>query len=164
LPRAEVLAGDRRNGEPERDDGHEAGRVRETFQRAALFAAGIMFSVTIACNLVPEPMIRFFSSDPQVIAVGAEYLRIVSWSLVASGIIFVNGSMFQAMGNTMPPLVASFMRILVVAIPAILLARLPGFELVWVWYLSVAATVLQLLLNLVLLKSEFRTRLRFEPF
>lgn len=65
-----------------------------------------MFSVTLACNLAPEPMIRFFPSDPQVISVGAEYLRIVSWSLVASGIIFVNGSIFQAMGNTMPPLVA----------------------------------------------------------
>ena len=106
-------------------------------------------------------MIRFFSSDPGVIAVGAEYLRIVSWSLVASGVIFVNGSMFQAMGNTIPPLVASFTRILVVAIPALLFARMGGFELRWIWYLSVAATILQLLLNLTLLRREFRTRLRF---
>jgi putative MATE family efflux protein len=140
----------------------EAGRVRETFQRASLFAAGVMLAFTVACNLVPEPMIRFFSSDPQVIAVGAEYLVIVSWSLVASGIIFVNGSMFQAMGNTIPPLVASFLRILVVAIPALLLARTAGFQLRWVWYLSVAAAILQLLLNLLLLRREFRTRLQFE--
>ena len=137
-------------------------RVRETFRRATVFSAAVMLLFTLACNLVPEPMIRFFSSDPGVIAVGAEYLRIVSWSLVASGIIFVNGSMFQAMGNTIPPLVASFTRILVVAIPALLFARMAGFELRWIWYLSVAATILQLLLNLTLLKREFRTRLRFE--
>ena len=58
-----------------------------------------------------------------MVAVGAEYLRIIAWGTVASGIVFVNGSMFQAMGNTVPPLIASFVRILVVAIPAILLAR-----------------------------------------
>ena len=85
----------------------------------------------------------------------------MSWSLVASGIIFVNGSMFQAMGNTIPPLIASFTRILVVAIPAVLLARLPGFELRWIWYLSVGATILQLLMNMMLLRREFRTRLAF---
>ena len=136
-----------------------AHRVRETFRRAALMGAGVMLLFTIACQLFPEPMIRFFSADPGVISVGAEYLRLVSWSLVASGIIFVNGSMFQAMGNTIPPLIASFARILVVAIPALLLSRMPGFELRWIWYLSVGATMLQLSLNLYLLRREFRIRL-----
>jgi putative MATE family efflux protein len=138
-----------------------AGRVRETFQRAALMAAGFMASFTILCQIIPAAMIRFFSSDPAVVAVGAEYLRLISWSLVAGGVIFVNGSMFQAMGNTIPPLIASFTRILVVAIPAVLLARLPGFQLRWIWYLSVGATIMQLAINLVLLRREFRTRLRF---
>ena len=75
--------------------------------------------------------------------------------------MFVNGSMFQAMGNTIPPLIASFTRILIVAIPAILLSRVPGFELRWVWYLSVAATLLQVAMNLLLLRREFRIRLAF---
>ena len=139
-----------------------AHRVREAFKTAALMAGFAMLAFTLACTLAPEPMIRVFSSDPDVIGVGAEYLRIVSWSLAASGIIYVNGSMFQAMGNTLPPLAASFMRILVVAIPAVLLARLPGFDLRWIWYLSVVATVLQLALNLLLLRREFRVRLRFD--
>jgi Na+-driven multidrug efflux pump len=140
----------------------KADRVRETFRRAALMAAGAMALFTIACQLAPEAMIRFFSSDPAVIGIGAEYLRIVSWSLVASGIVFVNGSMFQAIGNTVPPLVASFTRIIVVAIPAALLARMTGFELRWIWWLSVLATILQLGINLTLLRRELRARLRFE--
>lgn len=139
----------------------KAERVRETFQRAALIAAATMMLFTVLCQIAPEAMMRVFSSDPAVIAVGTEYLRIVSWSLFASGIIFVNASMFQAMGNTLPPLVASFTRILLVAIPAFLLARLPGFELRWIWYLSVGATIVQLLMNLLLLRREFRTRLQF---
>jgi Na+-driven multidrug efflux pump len=139
----------------------KADRVRETFQRAVLMAAGVMLFFTLACQIVPESMIRFFSSDPAVVAVGAEYLWIVSWSLVASGVVFVNGSMFQAMGNTIPPLLASFTRIIIVAIPAVVLARMAGFELRWIWWLSVAATILQLAMNLTLLTREFRSKLRF---
>ena len=135
-------------------------RVRETFKRAALMATVLTTLVTVACLFADEPMIGFFSSDPGVIAVGAEYLRIIAWGTVASGIVFVNGSMFQAMGNTIPPLLASLMRILVVAIPVILLSRMPAFELRWVWYLSVAATILQVSMNLLLLRREFRIRLR----
>src|SRR5688572_28652877 len=139
----------------------KADRVLETFKRAALMAAGIMALFTIPCVFAGEAMIRFFSSDPAVIAVGAEYLRLISWSLAAGGVVFVNGSIFQAMGNTIPPLIASFVRILVVAIPAILLSRIAGFELRWIWYLSVAATMLQLTMNLLLLRRELRIRLAF---
>lgn len=139
----------------------QADRVLETFKRAALMAAAIMALFTIPCVFAGEAMIRFFSSDPAVIAIGAEYLRLISWSLAAGGVVFVNGSIFQAMGNTIPPLIASFVRILVVAIPAILLSRMAGFELRWIWYLSVAATMLQLTMNLLLLRREFRIRLAF---
>ena len=138
----------------------KADRVLETFKRAALMAASTMALFTLACMFAGEAMIRFFSSDPAVIAVGAEYLRLISWSLAAGGVVFVNGSMFQAMGNTIPPLIASFMRILVVAIPAIVLSRMPGFELRWIWYLSVAATMLQLAMNLLLLQPGISTQAR----
>ena len=136
-------------------------RVLETFRRAAGMAAATALLFTVACQLAPEGMIAAFSSDPTVVSVGSEYLRITSVSLVASGIVFVNGSMFQAMGNTIPPLIASFVRSFVALVPAVLLARLPGFQLYWVWYLSVGSTMLQLLMNLLLLRREFRVRLAF---
>jgi len=136
-------------------------RVRETFRRGASMGGGFMLLFTIVCQIIPEAMMRLFSSDPAVISTGVEYLRIATLSAAASGVIFVNGSMFQAMGNTIPPLVASFMRIIVVAIPTVLMARMAGFELRWLWWLSVAATLLQLAINLFLLRREFRVRLRF---
>jgi Na+-driven multidrug efflux pump len=140
---------------------HKAERVRETFKRAVLMSVCITAMVTVICLFADEALIRFFSSDRDVIVVGAEYLRLIAWGTVASGIIFVNGSMFQAMGNTIPPLIASLTRILVVAIPAIVLSRMAGFELRWVWYLSVGATLMQLGMNLLLLRREFRIRLVF---
>jgi len=138
-----------------------ADRVRETFRTAALYATGMMLFFTILCHIATEAMIRVFSSDPQVVAVGSEYLRIISWNYVASGMIFVASSTFQAIGNTIPSLIASFVRIVLVAVPAFILARLPGFQLHWIWYLSVGAVVLQLTLSLLLLRREFRLRLNF---
>ena len=135
----------------------QAQRVRQTFRDAAMLALAI--AVWLSGNL----MVRVFSRDPAVIAVGEDYLHIVAFNFVASGIIFVSSSMFQAMGNTMPSLITSAARIVIIAVPVLLLAGTPGFTLRWIWYISAAAVVVQLALNLLLLRREFRLRLAFEP-
>ena len=138
-------------------------RVRETFRTAVVMAAGAMVFFTIVCHVAPAAMVRIFSTDPGVVAVGDEYLRIVSWNFVASGVIFVCSSTFQAMGNTVPSLVSSFVRIALVVPGAFLLARLAGFELRWIWYLTVATVTLQMVLSLFLIRLEFRSRLALAP-
>jgi putative MATE family efflux protein len=141
----------------------QAQRVKDTFKDAALMASGVMLVFALACHIAPTALIGVFSSDPTVIAVGDEYLRIISWNYVASGIIFVASSMFQAMGNTVPSLVASATRILIIVIPAVILARAPGFQLHWIWYLSMGAVYVQLTMSLLLLRREYGRRLRFDP-
>jgi putative MATE family efflux protein len=136
-------------------------RVIDTFRKAALMVSGMMVLLVIVCHLAPGPLIRVFSKDPAVISVGTDYLRIVSWNFVASGLIFVASSMFQAMGNTVPSLVTSGARILIVAVPAIVLSRAAGFQLTWIWYLSAGAVLVQLALSLLLLRREFNRRLTF---
>ena len=140
----------------------QASRVRETFRTAAVLAGGAMLVLAGVTWLAAGVMMRIFSSDPQVIVVGEEYLHIVAFNFVASGVIFVSSSMFQAMGNTMPSLITSAALIAIVAVPVLLLAPVPGFTLRWVWYISVAAVLVQLTMNLVLLRREFRLRLNFE--
>jgi len=46
-------------------------------------------------------------------------------------------------------------------VPAIVLSRTPGFQLHWIWYLSVAAVFVQLALSMFLLRREFNRRLVF---
>ncbi len=138
-------------------------RVRETFTVAASLAVGGMLVLVGLCQLAPAALIGIFSADPAVVAVGEEYLRIVSWNFVASGLVFVASSMFQAMGNTVPSLATSAVRVLVVAVPAFVLARRPDFRLVWIWYLTVLSVTLQMGVSLWLLRREFRRRLVFAP-
>ena len=140
----------------------KADRVRQTFRTGAALAAGAMFVLALMVWLAAGPMVGVFSSDPQVIAVGEEYLHIIAFNFVASGIVFVSSSMFQAMGNTIPSLITSAARIAIVAVPVLLLAQSPGFTLRWIWYISAGAVVVQLAMNLWLLQREFRVRLNFD--
>jgi putative MATE family efflux protein len=141
----------------------EARRVRETFTSAALMACIVMVLFAIACQATPEVMIRFFSRDAHVLAVAGEYLRIVSWTFVASGIVLVASGMFQAMGNTIPSVVASCVRVALVAMPVLLLAGTARFELSWLWYASACAVIVQMVICLALLRREFQRKLVFAP-
>jgi Na+-driven multidrug efflux pump len=141
----------------------QAARVKQTFRDAAALAAGTMLLLAVLVWAGGDAMVRVFSTDPAVIAVGEEYLHIVAFNFVASGVVFVSSSMFQAMGNAMPSLITSAARIAIIAVPVVLLAGRPGFSLRWIWYISVAAMFVQLALNLVLLRREFRLRLAFPP-
>jgi putative MATE family efflux protein len=136
-----------------------AARVRAVFRSASLMAGSAMLLAAVLCNIAPAALVGVFSDDPQVVAVGEEYLRITSWNFVASGLIFVSSSMFQALGNTLPALLASFSRLALVAVPTLLLARLPTFQLRWIWFLSVAAIAIQLGIILLLLRRELRLKL-----
>jgi putative MATE family efflux protein len=139
----------------------QAERVRETFRVAAAIAAGGMLVLAVIVWLAAARMVQVFSTDAAVVSVGEEYLRVIVWNFVASGVIFVTSSMFQAMGNTIPSLITSAFRIVLIAIPILLLAEVRSFTLLWVWYISVAGIFIQLALNLLLLRREFRVRLAF---
>jgi len=52
--------------------------------------------------------------------------------------------------------------VILFALPALLISRTPGFEIRYVWYLSVGSIVLQMCVNLLLLRHELRKKLRFE--
>jgi putative MATE family efflux protein len=134
-------------------------RVRDTFRVAAIIGAAIMLALTLVCQWRADWFIRLFTTDDAVVAVGAQYLRIISWNFVATGVIFTCSSVFQGLGNTWPSLLSSASRLATFAIPAFWLSRQPGFQLEHVWYLSVATVTLQMFTSLWLLRGEFRTRL-----
>ncbi|HYR07848.1 MAG TPA: MATE family efflux transporter [Longimicrobium sp.] len=134
-------------------------RVRAVFRDAALMATAAMLVLTAAVHLWAHGMVQFFTADPAVVRAGTVYLQIISWNFVASGVIFVASSLFQALGNTIPSLLASSLRMAMVIVPALVLARLPDFRMTWVWILSAGTVWLQLGLSLYLLRREFIRRL-----
>jgi len=133
--------------------------VREAFKTAAGMAAAVMAAVAIIIYTFAPVLMGIFTKDPAVTQVGVEYLRIVVVTFVFSGVTFVTSSMFQALGNTIPSLATSGLRLLVSVIPAILLSRVEGFHLTWIWYVGILSVVLQTTTNLLLLQREFKLKL-----
>lgn len=142
--------------------GRRADRVRHSVYSAIGIASLMMLVLALLAHFAPAPLIRAFSKDQHVIDFGSDYLRIVALNFVAAGIVFTTSSIFQGIGNTWPPLLSSMTRLLFFVLPAILIARTPGFEIKHIWYLSVASQVLQACINLLLLRRELRKKLNFE--
>ena len=142
--------------------GRQADRVRHAVYSAIGIATLMMLALALLTYLAPVPLIRAFSHDPHVIDFGSDYLRIVSLNFVAAGIVFTTSSIFQGIGNTLPPLLSSMTRLLLFVLPAILLSRIPGFQIRHIWYLSVASQLIQACINLLLLRHELRKKLNFK--
>ncbi|MGO1000495.1 MATE family efflux transporter [Lysobacter sp. CA196] len=134
-------------------------RVRATFRVAAVMSATVMIALTLLCQWQPELLVRVFTRDDAVAGIATEFLGVISWNFIASGLIFSCSGLFQALGNTLPALLSSASRLATFAIPAVWLSVQPGFELHQLWWLSVVTLALQAAISLFLLQREFRLRL-----
>jgi Na+-driven multidrug efflux pump len=134
-------------------------RVRATVGTSALMTCSVMLLLTLICQWRSAMLIVPFSAEPHVVAFGAQFLTIISWNFVASGIIFTCSSTFQGLGNTWPSLASSASRLVTFVGPAIWLSAQPWFQIRHLWYLSVATVSLQALTSLYLVRRELRRRL-----
>ena len=133
-------------------------RVRETFRWAVLIGSVPMVALTLICQIKPEWPIGGFTTEGPVVAIGADFLRVISWNFVATGLIFTCSGMFQALGNTIPSLLSSIARFLLFALPAVWLSTRTGFTVHQVWRLSVFTATVQAVLSALLLLRELRRR------
>ena len=142
--------------------GRKAERVRHSIYSGLGLAIALMLLLAAFTWSAPGAMIRFFSKDPQVITFGRDYLNIVAFNFVNAGIVFTSSSVFQGLGNTMPPLISSATRLIIFWLPALVISSMPHFEIKYLWYLSVGSQTLQACFNLLLLRRELHKKLKFE--
>lgn len=76
-------------------------RIRETMARCLKYGAWMLLPVAIPLALLAEPLMRLFSSDPGVIAVGTQYLRVDAFTLYGYVVIFISTSALQGMQRPM---------------------------------------------------------------
>jgi putative MATE family efflux protein len=134
-------------------------RVRQTFSSAVKMCTGVMLALMVLMQWRPDALVRLFSTEPAVVDIGSQFLHIISWNFVLSGIIFSCSSMFQALGNTLPSLYSSATRLITYSLPLVWVSTQPWFQLVHVWYLSVGTVTLQTIVSFLLLQKQLRVRL-----
>ena len=134
-------------------------RVRATFRTAAMIGSVVMIVATLIVQFSPHLLLGAFNADASATAVATVFLQMISLNFVAIGLVFTCSATFQGMGNTLPSLLSSAVRLLSFAIPAIWLSRQPNFKIEQVWYLSIAASTLQAVVSFLLLQTQFKRRL-----
>jgi len=136
------------------------GRVRETFRTGALLGSTLMFALTLLCQWRAEAFVGGFTTEPATLAIGADFLRTISWNFTLSGFVFACSGIFQALGNTWPGVWASATRLVTFVGPALWLSTRPGFRIEHIWYASVTTVFLQAVIAGLLVRREFGRRLR----
>jgi putative MATE family efflux protein len=137
----------------------KAARVRATFHSAALLGAAVMVAITAFVEWRPRALLAVYDADAASLDVAATFLQFASWTLIAQGVAYTCSTMFQSLGNTVPALMSSALRLLVFAVPAVWLSRLPGFHLEQVWYLWIVSIALHAVVSVGLLRLELNARL-----
>lgn len=97
-------------------------RAALTLRYALLITMGFGLVVSVAVQLVSEPVIRLFTSDRFVITMGGQYLRGYIWDCLVAGIHFSFSGYFCAYGWSGISFLHNFLSIVFVRIPGAYLA------------------------------------------
>ena len=131
-------------------------RVRKTVRLTIATAICIMCAGFIAFQTIPGILLNFFTPSDEMLSIGSQALRIISFHFPLAGFCIIAGSVCQAIGNPFYSLIVSVCRQLVVLLPAAwLLAQTGRLELVWLAF--PIAELMSLLLSSIFLRRTFKS-------
>lgn len=109
-------------------------RCKKTLNISILFGMVLMFLGTLCFNIIPEPMLRFFSSDEDVIKIGVTAFRIIGWSFLPLVTSLTYPVLFQAVGKSFRSSLLTVIRTVVLFVPLGYLFSLIGLDYFWLTY------------------------------
>ncbi len=88
--------------------------------------------VTVICFTIPQTLMSMFTNNPETLTEGTIALRIICAGFVASSVSVVSAGAFEALGKGIQSFMISFLRYVVVIIPAaFILSKTVGVHGVW---------------------------------
>ncbi len=125
-------------------------RMISTFRISLLISCIIMSLGTIAFQLFPEFFLGLFDADENMMQIGVNALREISWCFIPAAFGITMETVFQATGHGVYSLMASVIRQLVGILPlAYILYKLYGISMTW--YSFALAELLGLLYSTIML-------------
>ena len=109
-------------------------RCRKTLNTSILFGAALMFLGTLCFALIPEPMLRFFSDEEEVIRIGIPAFRIIGTSFVPLVTSLTYPVLFQAVGASIRSLLLTVIRTVFLFVPLAYLFSRAGLQYFWLTY------------------------------
>jgi len=138
-------------------------RVRETIRTALTNGITLMSLGTLIVFLFAGPLMRFFTVDPKVVAIGSGYLRIVAFVLHAYVILYINSFALQGLQLPRFALILGIFRQFLAPVPVFwVLAIWMKLGVVGVWWGIFSVTWLAAGLSLLYIRKTMRELLNDE--
>ena len=111
-----------------------AERCKKTLNTSLVFGTVLMLLGTLCFAILPEPMLRFFSSDEQVIKIGITAFRIIGISFIPLVFSLTYPVLFQAVGKSFKSSLLTIIRTVFLFVPLAYLFSRFGLEYFWFTY------------------------------
>ncbi len=139
---------------------HKFTRVRESINKAILYAGGLGLVIFVVIMIFPEAIVSIFTTNKEILSETPHYMR---WVFAATPIIaiqLIGSAYFQAIGKAVPALLLTLTRQGFFFIPLIFI--LPHyFGELGVWISFPAADVLSTIITGYFLNREIRKTLKY---
>lgn len=107
-------------------------RCHKTLMESTVFGMALMSTGTLFFELIPGPMLRVFSQDPEVLRIGVYAFRCIGPSFLPIVTAQIFPVFFQAAGYALKSSFLTILRTVILFVPlGWLLARLGGLEAFW---------------------------------
>jgi len=137
-------------------------RVRKGFRLANLSATAIAIAGFLVFFTFPTQILRVFSNDPELIAMGKNAMRMLVIGLPLVGYQNIGTSLFQAIGKAKPAVFLALSRQVLFLIPmVVILSRIYGLPGVWTSF--PAADFVSWLVTLTMVHFELRRLAARQP-
>ncbi|MBR5272183.1 MAG: MATE family efflux transporter [Clostridia bacterium] len=110
-------------------------RCKKTLNFSILFGVALMSLGTILFNVIPGPMLRFFSNDAQVIEIGLTAFRIMGFSFITIVTSLTYPVLFQAVGMSLKSSALTVIRTVILFVPLGYLFSRFGLDYFWFTYI-----------------------------
>ena len=113
-------------------------RIFKGLKVALIFASVISITMSLVAIFWSVPMMKLFSNDAEVIAIGRDYLIIVSLFYLLFSTMFVYNGLLRGAGATLVPMFITLFSLWLIRIPlAVFLSRFMGETGIW-WSIPIA--------------------------
>ena len=134
-------------------------RIISTIKLTVLISFSIMSFGTAIFQLFPVGLLKMFDASPQMLSIGIDALRTISFAFPFAGIAIVFSVSFQALGKGLYSMIMSIVRQLIVLLPAAYLLSLTKI-ISYTWYSFLIAEGVSLIMALGLFYHIYQTKIK----
>ncbi|MBO1581239.1 MATE family efflux transporter [Bacillus sp. XF8] len=121
--------------------GKKLEEIKSLFHWGLIINFPFTFLIALFCFLFPDWIIRVFITNPSIITIGADYLKIISFGYLLFTLLYACNGIINGAGKSGVTLVFSLASLIVIRVPVSAILTHVGFKVTGVWLAVLASFI-----------------------